>query len=210
MSKCRFWTLLCTCSIKADPSPSCVYARLRRSAASMAALTFSLASSETKRVPLATAEKLKNKRDLSTLDRVVWDVLLWRHTRHLWSPLHLLCICESLSAHSSFLSRPRRAAGWWLCGESANTGPAWQTSHLCVCMGTSGPPRLAGPSVCLPVRPWAYTYCCCVLVLSCHQNFHSYTGAGLIYKNKPAQSKAKKPNVKEQPQHHFTVIWLLI
>lgn len=87
----------------------------------------------------------------------------------------------------------------------ANTGPAWQTSHLCVCMGTSGPPRLAGPSVCLPVRLLACTYCCCVLVLSCHPNFHSYTCTGLIYKNKPTQSKAKKPNVKEQPQHHFTI-----
>lgn len=133
MSKRRFWTLLCTCSIKADPSPSCVYARLRRSAASMAALTFRLASSETKRVPLATTEKLKNKRDLSTLDRVVWDVLLWRHTRHLWSPLHLLCICESLSAHSSFLSRHRRAASWWLCGESGKHGPGMANiSPLCL------------------------------------------------------------------------------
>lgn len=136
----------------------------------------------------------------------------WRHTRHLWSLLHLLCMCESLSAPSSFPSRHRPAQGTGQpAGGSvesqANTGPAWQTSHLCVCMGTSGPPRLTGPSVCLPVWQWAYRYCWCVPVLSWHQNFYSYTGTGSINKNNHYNTKANKPNV---PKQQRTVIVRLL
>lgn len=197
---CRFQTLLCTRSIKADPSPSRVYGRLVRSAASMAALTFSLASSETKRVPLASTEQPKNKRDLSPPDRVVWDVfLLPLATRKTFvvspsSPVYT--VCESLSAPSFFSQQTPAQGAERPAGDSvesqANTGLAWQTSHLLVCMGTSGPSRLTGPSVCLPIWLSAYTYCWYVLVLLLHQNFYSYTGTRLIYKNKSQQYQSKQ------------------
>lgn len=121
----------------------------------------------------------------------------WRHTRHLWSPLHLLCICESLSSQQALAWGTRQPAGDSVVSQ-ANTGPGWQTSHLCVCMGTSGNPRLAGPSVCLAVWLWAYTHTLlCVPVLSWHQNFYSYTGTALLYKNySQYQSKQTKCHIK--------------
>lgn len=145
------------CSIKADPSPSCIYGRLVRSAASMAALTFSLASNETKRVPLASTDQQRNKKDISPLDRVVLDVFLLPLATHKTfevspsSPVYM-----QAPLHPRLFSQQTLAWGTGQpAGDSvvsqANTGPGWQTSHLCVCMGTSGPLRLTGPSVCLPV-----------------------------------------------------------
>lgn len=200
---CWFQTLLRMCSIRADLSPSCVYGSLVRSAASVAALTFSLASSETKRVPSHQQTSWGIK-----------EIFLYR-TR-----LCEMCSFLPLATHKTFVVspsspvymraplRPRLfpqqtpALGTGQpAGDSvesqANTGPAWQTSHLCVCMGTSGLPRLAGPSVCLPVclTVRLHTHCWCVLVLSWNQNFYSYTGTGLKYKNNHYNTKANKLNV---------------
>lgn len=81
----------------------------------------------------------------------------WRYTRHVRSTFGLLHTCEHLSAPSSFLSRqePRggldRTVTLWRIGQT--WGSAQQTSHLCDCMGTSGPHRLKGPSVCLKCEP---------------------------------------------------------
>lgn len=119
---CRFQTLLCMCSIQADPSPSCVYGRLVRSAASMAALTFSMASSETKRVP-----------SHQQTSRGIKEIFLYR-TR-----LCEMCSFLPLATHKTFVVSPsspvhmqaplhprlfpqqtgsrHRAASRWLCGE---------------------------------------------------------------------------------------------
>lgn len=130
---CRFQTLLCMCSMKVDPSPFCIYRRLVRSAASMAALTFSLASSETKRVPLASTDQQKNKIDISPLDRVVWDVfLLPLATRKTFEvcPSSPLYMRAPLSPADAVLGH--QAASRWLCGEPGKHRPRMANiSPLC-------------------------------------------------------------------------------
>lgn len=98
-ASCQFPPLLCACSLQVDPSLFCVYGRQVRSAASMAALTFSLASSEAERVPLASTDQPRNKRALSLQDGLVWDVLplpLATHKTVLVSPSSPVCMWELL------------------------------------------------------------------------------------------------------------------
>lgn len=183
--------MLCMCPVKANPCPSCVYGRLVRSAASMAALTFSLASSETKWVPFISVDQLRKKGNFlhRTGPCEMCSFCPWQHTRHLRSLLHLLH--PQLFPQQRATRCPGQPEGDSVESQ-ANTGSAWQTSHLCVCMGTSGIPKLAGPSVCPPVCLRACTHCWCILVLSWHQSFHSYTGTHFIYKINHYNTKAKQ------------------
>lgn len=144
-----------------------IYGRLGKSAASVAALTFRLASSETNPVPFAPTDQPRNKkRSFSTGQGGVRFCFLcpWRlDTRHLWSLPHLLCICEhAVHPQLSFPSRD------WLGGNGqpacdsaesqANTGLARQTSHVRVCMEHLALPGLQGrPSVCLSDCEAAHT-----------------------------------------------------
>lgn len=197
------------CSIKADLSPSCVYGRLVRSAASMAALTFSLASSETKWVPFAPRDQPRNKRDLSAPDRVVWDLFLLPLAKHktfvvsssspvyMWAPLHpqLFSLADTSSGATGSqpvtLWRARQTQAWR--GKHLTSVSAWE--HLAL-------PGLQGPSVCLPVWLWAYTHC--VLVLSWHQNFillHRYRF--YIRRKQSPQHQNKHNN-----NNHSTILWL--
>lgn len=130
---CRFQTLPCMCSIKAHLSPCCIYRRLVRSATSMAALTFSLASSETKPVPLASTDQQRNKIDLSPLDRVVWDVfLLPLVTRKTFEvcPSSPLYMWAPLSPADTGLGH--QAASRWLCGEPGKHRP-WMANISPLC-----------------------------------------------------------------------------
>lgn len=59
--------------------------------------------------------------------------------------------------HSASLLSPADAAGVCVDGQ-ANTGLAFQTSHLCVCMGTASP-QSTGVSR-LSDRPFTHTLVC--------------------------------------------------
>lgn len=91
----------------------------------------------------------------------------------------------------------------------ANTGPAWQTYHLCVCMGTSGPPRLWGP-LRLPVWQWAYTHSVGVY-WCCHGSTVFTPTQVLVYYTNNQQSlqyQSKQAKYHNQTQDYFMNIQL--
>lgn len=152
---------------------------LVRSAASMAALTFSLASSETKQI-LTFTEEPKNKRDLSAPDRTLRDVLLLPQatTQDICGLSFNFGVCVRTSLPPGFF--PSRH---WLKAPSSQLVPGKQALHDKHLTSVSAWEHLAlsasqgPPSVCLSDWYWAYTYCQCAPV------FHSYTSAGLTHKN---------------------------
>lgn len=115
--------LLCTCSIKADPvSILCLWkpgkvSRLHGSSDIQSGL---------QRDQTSPSRIYRPARRIKEIF-LHWTGLCemcsfgpWRHTRHLWSLLHLLCICESLSAPSSFPSRH------WLKAPSSQLVTLWR------------------------------------------------------------------------------------
>lgn len=155
--------LLCTCSIKADPvSAPCLWkagkvSRLHGSSDIQSGLQRDRTSpSRIYRAARGIKESLLHRTGLcetcSSCPR--------RRARPLWSLLHRLCMCESLSAPGFLaqqtLAQSAKPPAGGCVERRANTGPAWQTSHLCVCMGTSGPCQLHGAlglPVCLSACP---------------------------------------------------------
>ncbi len=123
----------------------------------------------------------------------------WRHTRHLWSRLHLLCIQYVRASVPSVLppadtGSGRRAASWWLCGKPskhrsgmANISPPclhgniWPfQAHRALCLSVC-------LSHCEPIHIVSMYWCC-----HCTTIFNSYTGTGLLHKNKSQQYESKQ------------------
>lgn len=101
--------------------------------------------------PLASTDRSRYKRDLSLPDVVVcvrWVPLLLATHKTLVvspsSPVYMrVPLCPWLFPQQTLAPGTGQPAVDSVESQS-NTGPAWQTSHLCVCMGTSGLPMLAG------------------------------------------------------------------
>ena len=194
----------------------CVYARLVRSAASVAALTFSLASSETKQVPLAPTGQPRNKRDLSPADGVVWDVLPFAPG----DTQEDICGLSFISCVYARATLPpvlppadtgsgHWAASWWLCGEPGKHRPCMANiSPLCL-HGNIWPSqarRTLRLSACLTVSlHTAGVYWCChgTRILLLHRYWFNIQKQSLQYQSKQAKCHTTTTAI-------FMIILLLI
>lgn len=169
--------LLCTCSIKADPvSILCLWkpgkvSRLHGSSDIQSGLQRDQTSPSRIYRPAPRIKEIF----------LHWTGLCemcsfgpWRHTRHLWSLLHLLCMCESLSAPSSFPSRH------WLKAPSSQLVTLWrarqtQARHGKHLTSVSAWEHLAlRLSACLTMSLHILPVCACLVVVPEFALLHRY------------------------------------
>lgn len=136
----------------------------------------------------------------------------WQHTRHLQvsfiSRVYVRASPPQLFPQHTTARGIGQPAGNSVESQ-ANTGPVWQTYHLCVCMGTSGPPRLWGP-LRLPVWQWAYTHSVGVY-WCCHGSTVFTPTQVLVYYTNNQQSlqyQSKQAKCHNQTQDYFMNIKL--